>query len=125
MWASPKKTLIFRLAYWFLNVILFTTPVNNHVEAGLVLVKRPEETRAPAEDDCHAVDHGLVEVAEAETRLLLSVMVGKQIEAFVERVDYCIFLLKSTAIPYFFLGLEKKRVHAILMEACRQPQERA
>lgn len=29
---------------------------------------------------------------------------------------------KKTIIgPYFFSGLEKKRVHAILMEACRQP----
>ena len=59
---------------------MLTTPVNDHVEAGLVLVKRPEETRAPAEDDCHALDHGLVEVAEAEARLLFAVKVGKQVK---------------------------------------------
>lgn len=47
------------------------------------------------EDNGHAVDYGLVEVAEAEARLLLSVKVGKQVEAFVEQVDYYIFLLNK------------------------------
>ena len=58
-------------------------------------MKRPEATRTAAEDDGHAVDHGLVEVAETEARLLLSVKVGKQVDAFVERVDYYIFLLNK------------------------------
>lgn len=63
-------------------------PVNDHVEAGLVLVKRPEATRIAAEDDGHAVDHGLVEVAEAKARLLFTMKVGKQVEAFVERDEF-------------------------------------
>ena len=58
-------------------------------------MKRPEATRTTAEDDGHAVDHGFVEVEEAEARLLLSVKVGKQVDAFVERVDYYIFLLNK------------------------------
>ena len=59
-------------------------PVNDHVEAGLVLVKCPEATRSAAEDDGHAVYHGLVEVAETETRFLFSMKAGEQIKAFVE-----------------------------------------
>lgn len=92
---SVKKTLVIRFAYCFLKVILFTAPVNDHVEAGLALVKRPEATRTAAEDDGHTVDHGLVEVTEAEARLLFAVKVGKQVDAFVERVDYYIFLLNK------------------------------
>ena len=41
------------------------------------------------------MDHGLIEVAEAEARILLSLKVGKQVEAFAERVDYYIFLLNK------------------------------
>ncbi len=70
-------------------------PINEYIEIGLVLAKRPEATRTAAEDDGHAVDHGLVEVAETEARLLLSAKVGRQVEAFAERVDYYIFLLNK------------------------------
>ena len=66
-----------------------------------------------AEDDGHAVDHGFVEVAEAEARLLLSVKVGKQVEAFAERVDYYIFLLNKIVcgpnIERLSLMLKKNR----------------
>ena len=51
--------------------------------------------RTAAEDDGHAVEHRLVEVAETEARLLLSAKVGRQVEAFAERVDYYIFLLNK------------------------------
>ena len=70
-------------------------PINEYIEIGLVLAKPPEATRTAAEDDGHAVDHGLVEVAETEARLLLSAKVGRQVEAFAERVDYYIFLLNK------------------------------
>ena len=70
-------------------------PVDNHVEVCLVLVKRPEAMLTATEDDGHAVDHGRVEAAEAEAGLLFSVKVGKQVDAFVERVDYYIFLLNK------------------------------
>ena len=66
-------------------------PVNDHVEAGFVLAKRPEAMLTATEDDGHAVDHGLVEVAETEARLWLSVKVDKQVESSVEQVDYYIF----------------------------------
>ena len=68
--------------------ILFVAPVNDHVETGFVLVKHPEATRTAAEDDGHAVNHGLVEIAEAEAGLLFPVKVGKQVEAFVERDEF-------------------------------------
>ena len=58
-------------------------------------MKRPEATRIAAEDDGYAVDHGLVEVAEAKARLLFPMKVYEQIEVFVERVDYYIFLLNK------------------------------
>ena len=51
-------------------------------------MKHPEATRTAAEDDGHAVNHGLVEIAEAEARLLFPVKVGKQVEAFVERDEF-------------------------------------
>ena len=62
-----------------------SSPVNDHVEAGLVLVKCLEAMRTAAEDDHNAVDHGLFKVSEAEVRLLFTMKVGKQVEAFVER----------------------------------------
>lgn len=52
--------------------------------------------RTAAEDDRHAVDHGLVEIAEAEARLLFTMKVSKQVETLIERVDYYIFLLNKT-----------------------------
>ena len=51
-------------------------------------MKRLEAMRIAAEDDGHAVDHGLVEVTETEARLLFPVKVGKQVEAFVERDEF-------------------------------------
>ena len=51
-------------------------------------MKRPEATRTAAKDDGHTVDHGLVEVAEAEALLLFAVKVGKQVKAFVERDEF-------------------------------------
>lgn len=79
-----------------INFCANSPPVDNHVEASLVLVKRPEAMLTATEDDGHPVDHGLVEVTEAEARLLFFVKVDKQVEAFVERMDYHIFLLNKT-----------------------------
>ena len=87
---SHVPCLYSREKYYFAN----SPPINDYVETGLVLVKPPEATRTAAEDDGHAVDHGLVEVAETEARLLLSVKFGKQVEAFAERVDYYIISIK-------------------------------
>ena len=76
-----------REKYCFAN----SPPINDYVEFGLVLAKRPEAMLTATEDDGHAVDHGLVEVAETEARLWLSVKVDKQVESSVEQVDYYIF----------------------------------
>lgn len=65
-------------------------PVNVHVEVGFVLAKRPEAMCTAAEDNRHAVDHGLFEVAEAEARLLFPVKVAKQI-----KVEFLTLLVNS------------------------------
>ena len=62
--------------------------VNNHVEAGLALVKRLGAMRTAAKNDGHTVDHGLVEVAESKARLLFAVKAGKHVDAFIERDEF-------------------------------------
>lgn len=71
-----------------LDTLLFVAPVDNHVEAGFVFVKCLETTWTAAEDYSHAMNHGLVKVAEPEPWLLFPVKGGKQIETYVERDEF-------------------------------------
>jgi len=55
--------------------VLFSEPVNYHVEAGLFFVKRSEAARTATKDDGGFMDHGFVKVVEAEAWFLFTVKI--------------------------------------------------